>query len=119
MVAMNGYGRRSPSPLSKPDPTWVEIEQSGVLEKAPSLSNTPIRELRQLQGNFGIKSNHTPTALKTKDVSIQVSDGAKIKVRVYTPWSPGLWPICVVYHGGGWTIGDLETEDGASTDLTV
>jgi len=110
---MNGSSKYSPSLLSKPDPTWLEIEKSGILDNAPSLSKTPLAELRKLQGGFGIKSNNTPTSLKTKDLTIKVSDGANIKARTYTPINaPDLLPICVVYHGGGWTIGDLETEDG-------
>ena len=114
IVAMNGYsGRANQSTLSVPDPSWIEIEKSGALDNAPSLSKTPLAELRKLQGGFGIKSNHTPTALKTKDVKIKVSDEATILLRIYTPENSfGGLPTCVVYHGGGWTIGDLDTEDG-------
>jgi acetyl esterase len=69
-------------------------------------------ELRKLQGGFGIKSNNVPTALESKDITIPVGNGS-IAVRVYTPSAnPGALPLCVVYHGGGWTIGDLDTEDG-------
>lgn len=114
IIAMNGHsGRTNQSTLSLPDPSWIEIEKSGVLDNAPSLSKTALAELRKLQGGFGIKSNNTPTALKTKDVKIKVSDEATISLRIYTPANFfGDLPTCVVYHGGGWTIGDLDTEDG-------
>lgn len=102
------------SGLSTPAPSWLDVEKSGVLDNAPSLSKTPLPELRKLQGGFGIKSNNVPTALATKDITIPVSNGS-IAVRVYTPSAnPGALPLCVVYHGGGWTIGDLDTEDGIS-----
>jgi len=99
--------------LATPDPSWVAIEQSGVLHNAPSLSKTPLAELRQQQSEFGIKSDETPTNVDIEDIQIAVSDGSSIAVRVYRPHSKAAsLPICVVYHGGGWTIGDLDTEDG-------
>ena len=101
--------------LSTPDSSWLAIEQSGVLDNAPSLSKTPLTKLRLQQSEFGIKSDVTPTNLDTEDLQIVVSDGASIAVRVYRPHrKAGILPICVVYHGGGWTIGDLDTEDGKS-----
>lgn len=103
------------SSLSTPDPSWLAIEQSGVLDNAPSLSKTPLTRLRQRQSEFGIKSDVTPTNLDIEDLQITVSDGSSIAVRVYRPHTKvGILPICVVYHGGGWTIGDLDTEDGNS-----
>ena len=33
-----------------------------------------------------------------------------IPVRVYTPEGEGPFPILVWYHGGGWVIGDLDTD---------
>lgn len=101
--------------LSRPDPTWTTIENSGVLDNAPPLSTTPLDKLRAGQKAFGIKSHSTPTALSTQDKTVQVSDGASIGVRIYIPneKSESL-PIVVVYHGGGWVMGDLDTEDGIS-----
>ena len=34
-----------------------------------------------------------------------------IPVRIYRPVGPGPFGVLVYYHGGGWTIGDLETHD--------
>jgi acetyl esterase/lipase len=95
------------------DPSWIEISNSGVLDNAPSLRETPLPELRKAQGAFGIKSNNTPTQLTTRDTSIPVSDGNAIGTRIYIPTeASGNLPIVVVYHGGGWVMGDLNTEDG-------
>ena len=44
--------------------------------------------------------------------------GGEIPLRVYTP-SEGDTPppIAMMFHGGGWVIGDLETADGQSREL--
>ena len=41
------------------------------------------------------------------------ANGARFKVRSYQPpgRSAALLPALVYYHGGGWTIGDLDTHD--------
>lgn len=45
-----------------------------------------------------------------KDCQITVRDGEKITLRTYTPEKTGA-PLYVMYHGGGWCIGDLASED--------
>jgi acetyl esterase/lipase len=47
-----------------------------------------------------------------EDREIQVRDGAFIKVRLHTPKIPPKdgSPIFVVYHGGGFCLGDLDSE---------
>ena len=37
--------------------------------------------------------------------------GGEIPVRVYTPSADAALPLTVYFHGGGWVIGDLESED--------
>jgi acetyl esterase len=37
--------------------------------------------------------------------------GGPIPIRVYRPLENGLLPVLVYYHGGGWVIGDLDTND--------
>jgi acetyl esterase len=104
--------------LSRPDPTWTTIQDSGVLDNGLPLSTTPLDTLRAGQKAYGIKSHSTPTALSTREKNIQVSDGAAIPVRIYTPddKSQQRLPVVVVYHGGGWVMGDLDTEDGISLE---
>lgn len=57
------------------------------------------------------KNNGPITGVKEeKDRQITVRDGEKITVRTYTPEKTG-GPLYVMIHGGGWCIGDLESED--------
>lgn len=37
--------------------------------------------------------------------------GGPLPVRVYTPVGSGPFPIVVFFHGGGWVVGDLDTQD--------
>jgi acetyl esterase len=41
-----------------------------------------------------------------------------IPVRVYTPKGAGPFPVVVYFHGGGWTIADLDTYDSSARALT-
>lgn len=48
-----------------------------------------------------------------KDISIPVRDGTSIPARVYLPTkatSPDGVPVVVFFHGGGWFMGDVDTE---------
>ena len=38
----------------------------------------------------------------------------EIPVRIYTPKGEGPFPVTMMFHGGGWVIGDLDTADGQS-----
>ena len=34
-----------------------------------------------------------------------------VPMRLYRPLGPGPYPVLIYFHGGGWTIGDLDTHD--------
>ena len=40
-----------------------------------------------------------------------------IPIRVYVPKGSGPFPITMMFHGGGWVIGDLETVDAQSRQV--
>ncbi|MFO0689064.1 MAG: alpha/beta hydrolase [Myxococcota bacterium] len=37
--------------------------------------------------------------------------GGALPIRIYTPTGAGPFPIVVYFHGGGWVVGDLDTQD--------
>jgi len=41
----------------------------------------------------------------------------EIPVRIYTPEGTGPFPVVVYFHGGGWTIGSIETHDPVTRRL--
>ncbi|KAH8893036.1 hypothetical protein GQ53DRAFT_840757 [Thozetella sp. PMI_491] len=64
---------------------------------------------------------HQPVS-KTEDIAIPrlESTGPDIKVRCFTPEGDkpeGGWPVMIWYHGGGWVLGDINTENVISTNL--
>ena len=61
---------------------------------------------------------------RTKDISVIndffLSDGRKIKIRIYTPNSKKVSSTGLIYiHGGGWIMGDLDSHDKVCVDLSI
>lgn len=53
---------------------------------------------------------------RVEDRSIPGPAG-RIPARLYAPAAKGSLPLLVYYHGGGWTIGNLDTHDNACRQL--
>ncbi|KAJ5160723.1 Alpha/beta hydrolase fold-3 [Penicillium canariense] len=52
-----------------------------------------------------------PPVYHVEDLRIPVSQPAGIiTIRVYTPEGPGPFPVHLNFHGGGWVLGNLNTE---------
>jgi cation diffusion facilitator CzcD-associated flavoprotein CzcO/acetyl esterase/lipase len=60
-----------------------------------------------------------PPGPEVGDVTDGVLDGAggPLGYRLYRPASPGPHPVVVYFHGGGWVLGDLESDDPLCRDL--
>lgn len=59
---------------------------------------------------------------KTRDFHVRrrETDGPDVPVRVFTPEGEKPekgWPAMVYYHGGGWVLGNIETENVVCTNL--
>tara|TARA_Y100001936_G_scaffold249684_1_gene300622 strand:- start:2288 stop:3217 length:930 start_codon:yes stop_codon:yes gene_type:complete len=50
------------------------------------------------------------------DIKIQGTHG-NIPIRIYTPEGTGPFPIAMWFHGGGWVIGNIETNDSTCRAL--
>jgi acetyl esterase len=60
----------------------------------------------------------SPKPPELADVRLLVFDGA-IAVRAYRPVRDETLPALVFFHGGGWTIGDLDTHDVVCRQLAA
>jgi acetyl esterase/lipase len=58
------------------------------------------------------------------DLSIErrESTGAPVPIRVFVPEGQapeGGWPVMLYYHGGGWVLGEISTEQALCTKMCV
>jgi acetyl esterase/lipase len=59
-------------------------------------------------------------AIKDFSIHRRETDGPDIKVRTFTPEGErpeGGWPVMVYFHGGGWVLGNINTENSACTQM--
>ncbi|CAJ2507573.1 Uu.00g087590.m01.CDS01 [Anthostomella pinea] len=117
--------------------TAEELQAFGVMDPAmvAELSRAPVRDPQPSDPYYGDNSHaalraHRATTLREKhhlryipgpipdavhedDRKIRVRDGAEIMVRVYRPVkAPEAGsPLVVMYHEGGWSMGDLSDEE--------
>ena len=48
------------------------------------------------------------------------SQGPDVKVRCFTPHGTkpeAGWPVCIYFHGGGWVLGNIDTENVIASHL--
>jgi cation diffusion facilitator CzcD-associated flavoprotein CzcO/acetyl esterase/lipase len=53
---------------------------------------------------------------EVKDGTLPITDG-ELAYRLYRPATPGPHPIVVYFHGGGWVLGDEQSDDPFCRDL--
>jgi acetyl esterase len=83
--------------------------------EAPPGDVPPTRERQDFAARVaGLRSpEHLVPVASVQDVSVAGADGP-LPARVYRPGGAGPLPTVVTFHGGGWTVGDLETHDGTA-----
>lgn len=61
---------------------------------------------------------------KTQDFIVQrlATEGPAVPIRVFTPKGEvpaGGWPVMLYFHGGGWVLGNIDTENVVCSNLCV
>ncbi|QUC22870.1 uncharacterized protein UV8b_07111 [Ustilaginoidea virens] len=100
-----------PSMAGKLDPVFEKLYNDNV-------ASTPLRpiDLGALRSKYSELYSYgtgpAPDVGRVYDDRIPLGDGSDVQldVRVYEPDSKGPWPAHIDYHGGGWALGDLDTE---------
>jgi acetyl esterase/lipase len=64
-----------------------------------------------------MKPIRSPVPIHIKDVPIMYGENNHFKIRIYDPVdgsesSQGVRPALLTVHGGGWTQGSAESDDG-------
>ncbi|MEZ5651963.1 MAG: alpha/beta hydrolase [Burkholderiaceae bacterium] len=81
---------------------------------APPMNTLPVAEARAQYRDRRYATQPTPPEVSSvSDHQVKVGNGS-IAARAYRPLGSrpdAVLPVLVYYHGGGWTIGDLDTHD--------
>jgi acetyl esterase len=85
----------------------------------PPVRNIPLAQLRE-----AVKTSSAALPLPTGTLAAIIDrtipgPAGDIPVRVYTPEGEGPHPIVVYFHGGGFVMGDLDTQDMIARGLAL
>ena len=86
------------------------LKQMAEVE-APPLADLPVAAGREMYRTM------QPEAPEIEVGSVTDVDAGGAPARVYRPAGDGPFPVVMMFHGGGWVIGDLTTADGQSREV--
>lgn len=96
--------------VSRLDP---QIEQ--LLAHVPPYPGARVIPLEDLRAFIRQTAEATPTypakLARVHDVQIAGGDGDPMTVRLYEPQGQGPFPVTLYFHGGGFVMGDLDSQD--------
>ncbi|KAH8684268.1 alpha/beta hydrolase fold-domain-containing protein [Tricladium varicosporioides] len=109
-----------PSILPKLDPTYRDFYNRHIIDKQ-QVHLQPVSASRTSGILIPGGGPQLPVG-KKEDILIRrrETDGPDIPVRVFTPdgeCPEDGWPLMVYYHGGGWVLGNIETENTVCSHL--
>ncbi|KAE9386180.1 putative lipase [Gymnopus androsaceus JB14] len=113
-----------PSIIPKLDPEYVQFHEKYIQYETPAymIPWDPIK-MRAVQAfDVGSREPLDVGKIEEFEIPMKLGDGRKTPVRAYTP--PGAppvagWPFLLYFHGGGWIVGGLDTENSIITYLCV
>lgn len=98
---------------------------AGVLERIRRAARPPFHSLGVAEARAAYRASAEILELprvplpRVEDFHIPAADGHPLPARLYAPSAaPGL-PVLLYLHGGGFTIGDLETHDSLCRQLAL
>jgi acetyl esterase len=77
---------------------------------------TPVQAREAYTAGAGVLDLPLHAMARVEDLPVVARDGFAIPVRLVAP-SHGLLPVLVYFHGGGFTIGNIETHDALCRQL--
>lgn len=110
-----------PSVVDTLDPEYVDFFQRH-LTGAKNLLYTHLVPLDEVRAGGNVMPGQSPLLpVATKDITIpRTSDNSAIQARVFTPSGDRPeegWPCMLWFHGGGWVLGGIDTENSYCTHL--
>ncbi|WP_309678109.1 alpha/beta hydrolase [Polaromonas sp.] len=86
------------------------ISRMARARRAPLQTLSPGEARAAYEAGAGVLEIARPALARVQDLSIAVRDGQKIAARLYAPSASPL-PVLLYFHGGGFTIGSLDSHD--------
>jgi cation diffusion facilitator CzcD-associated flavoprotein CzcO/acetyl esterase/lipase len=85
----------------------------------PPMETLPVADARALMAAVGATRPPGPEVGDVADGVMPGPAGGDLPYRLYRPPAPfeGPHPIVVYFHGGGWVLGDLDSDDPLCRDL--
>lgn len=77
----------------------------------PGAAQVPLADLRAMGRQFSMASGPLAVPLGSVRDQTILGPAGDVPVRIYTPVGQGPFPLIVFYHGGGYVMGDLDTQD--------
>ncbi len=85
----------------------------------PDYINLPVARQRELYRDLCRAFDRPrPPGLAVTDSAI-AAGGHEVPIRVYRPVGQGPQPCLIYLHGGGWVLGDLDSHDGVTAELSA
>jgi acetyl esterase len=93
----------------------IDEATAGLLAQLAEIGAPPLHELtpqeaREASVALSQAAGPGPEIARTYDEQLPTADGSQFRVRVLVP-AGEVRALVVYYHGGGWTIGDIDTYD--------
>lgn len=99
----------------------LDPQARALLDQVKALGGLPLNELSAPDARLAAQALGTlsgpPAAVAAVENRTVPGPAGALPVRIYTPAGSGPFPVLVFFHGGGWVIGDLDTQDGACRAL--
>jgi cation diffusion facilitator CzcD-associated flavoprotein CzcO/acetyl esterase/lipase len=98
----------------QPDVAFVLnlMEAAGL----PGLETLPVADARAMMAEMQAQRMPGPEVGEILDGSLP-GPADELPYRLYRPSTPGPHPVIAYFHGGGWTLGDLDSDDPLCRDL--
>jgi acetyl esterase len=100
---------RTPEALLTPAMRDV-LRRMAKADRPPFHTLTPARARAAYEAGAGVLEIPKPVLKRVADFSIPARDGYALPARLYAPSAEKL-PVLLYFHGGGFTIGSLDTHD--------
>src|SRR3954469_19951759 len=84
----------------------------------PPLETLPVADARAFMDVMATQRMPGPDVGEIVDATLPGPAG-ELPYRLYRPATPGPHPILVYFHGGGWVLGSLDSDDPLCRDLCV